>query len=248
MSELNIDQFMKAMGGTEIVEESEETPLQSVPGDAALASGYSYAEVQEARKYAAEIMGLAAEVGKITYKLIEKIDLFDRQEMYLRFGFENLSNWLEREHYSFAGIGKYLKIYRYFTNTLQIPRSRYETIDLANTQGFLKLAKAEATREDLEIAFDIAPRLSIEDWWSWSDNAAENLLAGRAIEEDAQNDSAEITVEPELARGYYTIEAVDAKDIGMADPGINGNLEKLRGIKSAYFKDSNDGTIILLVK
>ena len=248
MSELNIDQFMKAMGGTEIVEESEETPLQSVPGDAALASGYSYAEVQEARKYAAEIMGLAAEVGKITYKLIDKIDLFDRQAFYLRLGFENLSNWLEREHYSFAGIGKYLKIYRYFTNTLQIPRSRYETIDLANTQGFLKLAKAEATREDLEIAFDVSARLSIEDWWSWSDNAAENLLAGRAIEEDAQNDSAEITVEPELARGYYTIEAVDAKDIGMADPGINGNLKKLKGIKSAYFKDSNDGTIILLVK
>ena len=86
MDESYADQFIIEMGGVEIVEGSEESPTQSVSGDAALASGYSYAEVQEARKYAAEIMGLAAEVGKITYKLIEKIDLFDRQEMYLRFG------------------------------------------------------------------------------------------------------------------------------------------------------------------
>lgn len=248
MNESGLDQFMKVMGGVEIVEESEESPAQSVPGDAALASGYDLSEIKEAQKCAAEIVGLAAEVGKITYKLIEKIDLFDRQAFYLQLGFENLRDWLAREHYSLAGIDKYLKIYRYFTNNLQIPRSRYETIDLANTQGFYKLVKAEATREDLEIAFDIAPSLTIEDWWSWSDNAAENLLAGRAIGEDAEIDSAEITVEPELALGYYTIAAVDAKDIGMADPGINGNLKKLKGIKSAYFKDSNDRTIILLVK
>ncbi len=157
-------------------------PPDLVPdGHPGLCSGYTYQEVAEALSASTEVVCLAKEVGKSVYKLVLAAIAFRDRGYYRWLGLDSFNEWYVVERFSPTSISRYIRVYEAMTIRNNIPLDAYESLDLARTDGFLKIISAGASAEQLKAALEVARDLGCVDWNQWAKDAAANIKAGREM-------------------------------------------------------------------
>lgn len=157
-------------------------PPDLVPdGHPGLISGYTYQEVAEAMLAGAEVVRLAREIGKSVYKLVLAAIAFRDRGYFRWLGLDSFNEWYVVERFVPTSISKYIKMYEGMTIRNNIPLDEYESMDLARTNGFLKVIGAGASAEQLKAALKVAHELGCADWNQWAEDAAANIKAGRDV-------------------------------------------------------------------
>lgn len=157
-------------------------PPDLVPPDhPGILCGATYREVEEAMLAGAEVVRLSREVGKSVYKFVIAAIEFRDCGLYRWLGLNSFNEWCAAEGFAPASISRYIKMYEAMTIQNKIPLEEYESLDLARTNGFLKIISAAASAGQLRAALEVTHELGSADWNHWAEDAAANIKAGREM-------------------------------------------------------------------